>query len=405
MKIVQINSVCGTGSTGKIAADICRLGTQHSMDMYVAYGRGSAPADVKGYKISTPLDFIFHVLINFFCGKSGFGSKHVTHKFLKWLDQLQPDIIHLHNLHGFYLNIDLLFRYIKKNNIPVIWTLHDCWALTGQCAHFDYIQCKKWKTQCYDCPIYRTQYPYSIFCDNSKDNYIAKKELFSNVQNMNIITPSQWLLNKVESSFLNNYPCQIIKNGIDLDIFNAKKERPLSTNKKIILGVANVWTSRKGLEDFYYLSDQLPSTYTIVLIGVNKRQKKYINRHYCSRILPIIHTHNQEELAMWYSAAYVYVNTTYEDTFPTTNLEALACGTPVITYNTGGSPESITPSSGIIIPKGNRQELLSAILSLEENKSITSDSCSKQGHNYDRFACFESYINLYKQLYLSKTEG
>lgn len=405
MKIVQINSVCGTGSTGKIAADICRLGASHSMDMYVAYGRGSSPEDINGYKISNPIDFISHVFVNFFQGKSGFGSKHVTRKFLKWLDQLNPDIIHLHNLHGFYINIDLLFHYIKKNNIPVIWTLHDCWALTGQCAHFDYIQCLKWQTQCHDCPIYRTQYPYSIFKDNSRNNYTSKKKCFTNVDNMTIIAPSQWLISKVKHSYLRHYPCHVIKNGINLEVFSPSSKHAKPSDSKVLLGVANVWTSRKGLEDFYRLSDMLPFEYKIVLIGVNKNQKNYIRKHYGNRITPIMRTHNQEELAMWYRSAYAYINTTYEDTFPTTNLEALACGTPVITYNTGGSPESLTHDSGIVVEKGNIQALLTAILSLEKSSMITPHSCHLQGLNYNRFSCFEEYIGLYQKIYRNKTEG
>ena len=202
MKIIFINTVVGSGSTGKITKILYELANNAGFESAVAYGRGSAPTGIRGYKIGNNLDFVIHVLINFFGGKSGFGSKRTTRQFIKWLEKEKPDIIHLHNLHGFYLNIDMLFKYIKENDIPIIWTLHDCWPMTGQCAYFDYVQCEKWKTGCFSCPVYRTDYPYSLFKDNSRNNYFNKAEIFSNVKNMTIVTPSKWLANLVEQSFL-----------------------------------------------------------------------------------------------------------------------------------------------------------------------------------------------------------
>ncbi len=398
MKIIQINTVCGTGSTGKITADICRLGAKQSFDMLTAYGRGTAPDDIKSYKIGNPIDFVCHVLVNFITGKNGFASKHVTKKFIKWLDFQQPDIIHLHNLHGFYLHIGLLFKYIKERNIPVVWTFHDCWPLTGQCAHFDYAQCNKWTTQCHDCPIYRSDYPYSLFHDNSRNNYLLKKSCFNNVPNLTIVTPSHWLANIVKQSYLKQYPCKVIPNGINLELFSPQENCATDSSHKILLGVANVWTKRKGIHDFYKLTDILPADYRIVLIGVSKQQKEFIERKYSPRILPIMRTNNQQELAQWYSRAHAYINPTYEDNFPTTNLEALACGTPVITYNTGGSPESLDSSCGIIIDKGNINDLATAILSLDSDCRISTDDCRKRSLKYDRFTCFQEYIELYKEI-------
>ena len=405
MKVIQINTVCGTGSTGKIAADICRLGTKQSIDMYCAYGRGTAPDDILGYKIGNQMDFVSHVLVNFIWGKNGFASKTVTKKFIKWLDKQQPDIIHLHNIHGFYLHIELLFNYIKERDIPVIWTFHDCWPLTGHCAYFDYAKCNKWTSQCYDCPIYRSDYPYSLLCDNSYNNFLSKKSCFNGVSNLTIVTPSQWLADIVKKSYLKDYPCKVIFNGINLELFSPQNKYAIASSHKIILGVANVWAKRKGIHDFYQLADILPSQYKIVLIGVNKQQKKYIEHNYSSRILPIMYTNNQQELAQWYSQAYAYVNPTYEDNFPTTNLEALACGTPVITYDTGGSPESLDSSCGIVVEKGNVKALAEAILSLDFNHQITSDACRRQSLCYDRFLRFQEYIELYKDVLQSKGNG
>ncbi len=406
MKIVQINTVCNTGSTGKIATDIYAITEQAGYKAYIAYGRGTAPANMRGFKIGNPLDFGCHVLTNFFLGKSGFGSKYVTIKFLKWLDDIKPDILHLHNLHGFYLHVGILFEYIKSHNIPVVWTLHDCWPLTGQCAYFDYAGCDKWQTSCHHCPIYRSDYPYSLFCDNSYNNYIVKRELFTKVQNMVIVTPSNWLADIVKKSYLQKYSVSVIPNGINLQLFcpadnkssNNASYNHAFTTPRIILGVANVWSKSKGLKFFLQLSNMLDQTYHIVLIGLSAKQQSQIQAKYNGRITALTRTFNQQELVSWYQNAFVYVNPTLEDNFPTTNLEALACGTPVITFKSGGSPESITKQCGIVVEKGNIVQLKNAILALEENGEITSSACRKQALKYERNIQFKQYITIYKQL-------
>lgn len=407
MKIVQINTVCGTGSTGKIAVDIYKTSQSEGLECFIAYGRGHAPIEVQGYKIGNPLDFCAHVLVNFCLGKNGFASRTVTQRFLNWLDNIQPDILHLHNLHGFYIHVGMLFKYIKAHNIPVIWTLHDCWPMTGQCAHFDYACCNKWQTACHNCPIYRSNYPYSLFRDNSRQNYLLKRSAFTGVKNMIIVTPSNWLSDIVKKSYLKEYSVAVIPNGINLDLFSPgdtsfpsyTKDLCATSELKIVLGVANVWTQRKGLDFFLQLSEMLDDNYQIVLIGVSKKQQSKIRSKYNGRITAITRTANQEELVSWYQHAYVYVNTTLEDNFPTTNLEALACGTPVITFNTGGSPESITDQCGIVVEKGNIEKIKEAILSLDNHPEITSSNCRKQALNYDRALCFKKYVDIYKTLY------
>lgn len=399
MKIVQINTVCETGSTGKITANLYKTAQDVMMTPYVAYGRGTASDEISSYKIGNPLDFACHVLINFFLGQSGFGSKSVTKRFLKWLDDIRPDILHLHNLHGFYIHVGMLFSYIKSHNIPVVWTLHDCWPLTGQCAFFDYSGCRKWRTGCFQCPVYRSDYPYSLFKDNSRQNYLLKKAIFTGVKNLTIVTPSHWLADIVKQSYLQKYPVTVIPNGIDLNIFKPSSV-PVSTNdnKKIVLGVANNWEHRKGLDFFLQLADELDSSYHIVLIGVRNKQQTMIQTKYGNRITALTRTSNQAELAEWYNRAYVYVNPTLEDNFPTTNLEALACGTPVITFNTGGSSESITNQCGIVVEKGNLEKLKEAILSLEKRTEITSLACCEQAIFYDSGVRFQEYIQLYQKL-------
>lgn len=395
MKIVQINTVYGTGSTGKIMASLHQLAQKNGFDMYAAYGRGNAAVDIREYKIGNRLDFFQHVLINFFLGKSGFGSKAVTRRFLSWLDTIHPDLIHLHNIHGFYIHVGMLFEYIKQHHIPVVWTLHDCWPMTGQCAHFDYAGCLKWKTACHHCPIYRSNYPYSLFKDNSKYNYILKKKTFTNVSDMTIVTPSKWLADIVNQSFLKNYPVKVIPNGIDLNLF---KPICMSSESRIVLGVANVWSSSKGLNYLIKLSEMLDSPYHIVLIGLSKKQQSQIQSSHGKEITCITRTSSQSELVTWYQRAYVYVNPTLEDNFPTTNLEALACGTPVITFNTGGSPESLTDNCGIVVEKGNIEQLKEAILSLEHRTDIIVSSCREQALHFNQDSNFQEYLELYAGL-------
>ena len=405
MKLVEINTVNGTGSTGKIAISLYKLAESDGNEPYIAYGRGKSPVGIRSFKIGNMADFGIHVLSNFILGNSGFASRVVTKRFLKWLDNIQPDLLHLHNLHGFYIHIGMLFDYIKNRNIPVIMTLHDCWTFTGQCSHFDYISCDKWKKQCFSCPIYRSDYPYSLFRDNSRHNYRNKKEAFSNIPKMIIVTPSNWLSNLVKQSFLKNYYITTIYNGIDLDLFKPTKpnlDRTINystiKNKKILLGVANVWTNKKGYEFFLKLADILDDSFHIVLIGVNKNQHKKLSHHYSDKITSIIRTNNQKELAQWYTIAHAFINPTLEDNFPTTNLEALACGTPVITFNTGGSPESITETCGIVVEKGNLSKLKEAIISLPNNNMITSESCRRQALKYNKDILFEEYLGLYKKI-------
>ena len=396
MKIVQVNTVCGTGSTGKIAVALHNISIANGHESYIAYGRGTCTDSIPSYKIGNICDFFTHVLINFFHGKSGFGSNTVTKRFLKWLDTIQPDILHLHNLHGFYINIELLFDYIKKKKIPVVLTLHDCWTFTGQCAHFDYVNCNKWKTQCNHCPIFRTSYPYSLFKDNSIQNYINKKKIFTDIPNMIIVTPSDWLSGLISDSFLSNYPVKTIPNGIDLQIFQPYPT-PIVPQKKIILGVANVWTERKGYRYFLDLAKAITKQYQIVLIGVSKKQKQKLQKSH-PEIISIMRTQNQQELAQWYSKAFVYVNPTLEDTFPTTNLEALACGTPVITFDTGGSPESIPSNCGIVVEKGDLSGLVSAILQLEESEYNFKKTCRSQAMHYQSQLQYSKYLKLYNDL-------
>lgn len=360
MKVLQINSVCGIGSTGRIAVDIYHRLKEEGHDCLIAYGRGIVPQGVQAKRIGNNLDIYIHVFMTRVTDKTGFYSKHATKKLIQIIREYKPDQIYLHNLHGYYINIKQLFEYIKKENIPVVWLLHDCWAFTGHCAYFDYCGCNRWKTDCHDCPQ-KHEYPTSKFRDSSHWNYVQKRRLFTGVPNMQIITPSKWLAGLVEKSFLNEYPVTVKHNRINTEIFkptqsNFRKKYGLE-NAYLVLGVANIWDKRKGLHDFVKLAQMLDDSYKIILVGVDQKQKEALP----SPILAIERTDNANQLAEIYTAADVFLNLTYEDNYPTTNLEAHACGTEVITYETGGSVESADK----IVEKGNI-ERVSQIL--KENK-------------------------------------
>ena len=339
MKIVLINSV-SYGSTGSIMFNIHKFLLNSGIESYAIWGRGRKAENNNEVFLSNKIGVFFHKLFSMLTGRTGFASYRSTKKLLKILDKIQPNIIHLNNIHGYYLNIELLFNYIKKNNIKVVWTLHDCWSFTGHCAHFSHIGCNKWETKCFECPKYN-EYPFSCV-DNSAWNYTHKKNLFNGVNDLTIITPSDWLANLVKKSFLKDYTVKVINNGIDTSIFRKLPENELSfrkqnhlENKKIILGVAAQFGKKKGFDDFIKLSKILDDEYIIVLVGLTRKQISYLPNN----VMGISRTSNVNELVDIYNSSDLFVNLTYEENYPTVNLEAIACGTPVLTYDTGGSAE------------------------------------------------------------------
>lgn len=348
MKILQINSVCGRGSTGRIVSDIPLLENGH--ESYVAYGRGSSVGCLEAIRIGTDFDVYMHVLKTRLFDLHGFGSKKATARFLRRVEEIDPDIIHLHNIHGYYINIELLFKYLKEKQKPVVWTLHDCWAFTGHCTYFDFVGCDRWKTGCYHCPQKR-RYPASWILDRSRKNWQDKKRLFTGIRNTILVTPSKWLADLVKQSFLKEYPVEVIPNGIDTEVFKPTqgdfRKKYNIEGKFIILGVANKWEERKGLKYFFELANMLRDDEVIVLVGLTKKQIKELPKG----IIGIQRTNSVKELAEIYTAADVFVNPTFEDNYPTVNLEAQACGTYVITFASGGAPETIVRTGTVINDK------------------------------------------------------
>lgn len=401
MKILLINTVLNHGSVGKITADLYQEIEASGNEAFLGIGRGTRDPAYKGRMIGNKSDFYRHVVRNFLLGEAGFGSEATTDAFLKWVDTIKPDLIHLQNIHGFYIQVEKLFAYIKKHDIPTVWTLHDCWAYTGHCAFYDYAACDKWKTGCHDCIHHAKVYPYALLKDNSIASYNRKRKAFCGVKNMTIVTPSQWLKGQLAESFLKEYPVEVIYNGINLDVFKPSEDPDIKkkTPYPVVLGVANVWEHRKGLNYFRKLARDLPDNCRIRLIGVNKKQIRELSKEFGDKMILESRTANQEELAKAYQEATVFVNATLEDNFPTTNLEALACGTPVVTYRTGGSGESITEDSGIVVYRASYDRLLAAVQDVVNGvKVFSTQDCRKRAMEYDRHARYQEYLELYTRI-------
>ena len=400
-RLLQINTTLNYGSTGRIAENIGLLANQSGFDTYMAHGpRCINPSALKSICVETSLGEKIHGIGTRLFDKHGLMSRQSTQKLISEIIKIKPDIIHLHNIHGYYVNYQILFSFLKEYNRPIVWTLHDCWSFTGHCSYFDLIGCDKWKTECNHCPQ-KGEYPKS-YTDFSRRNFNLKKVVFTGCGNMTVVPVSYWLDGLVKDSFLKEYNTRVIHNGVDVNVFSVKddvleiREKYNITSKYIVLGVASPFGKRKGFSDFLTLGKMLPEEYSIVMVGLTPEQK----RHLPDNIVGIERTQDVKELASLYSSADVFVNLTYEDNFPTTNLEAMACGTPVITYNTGGSPESLDDMTGIVVEKGNIREAKNAISAIcSKGKSEYINSCRNRAvqffNNKDRFM---EYIDLYNEL-------
>ncbi|MBQ3596282.1 MAG: glycosyltransferase [Clostridia bacterium] len=390
MKIVQVNVTCGKGSTGKICLAVSQLLNQKGIENYILYSSGTTdyPQAIK-YQ-DTPYAKRQALKSRVF-GNYGFNSTRSTKKLISEIEKINPDVIHLHNIHSHNCNLEVFFKYLKTANKKVFWTFHDCWPVTGYCPNFDMVGCEKWKTECSKC-VQRKE--YSWFFDKSKKLHDKKKKLFSGVD-MTIVTPSKWIASVVKQSFLKDYPVKVIYNGIDLDIFKPTpsdfRNKYNLEDKFIILGVAFDWSVRKGIDVFVELSKRLDQRFKIVLVGTNVN----IDKQLPSNILSIHKTQNQSELAQIYSACDVFVNPTREEALGLTNIEANACGTPVITFNTGGSPECVDKDSGIVVAKNDIDAIEKQVISLCENNTFSKENCINKAKEFDKNQKFREYIDLY----------
>lgn len=393
MKILQINSVYGEKSTGRVAYDINDLAKRSGFETCAVSGEGRFDSP-EIYVISSKLYQKANILLTRLFGRHGFYNRIATKRMLKWIDMQKPDIIHLHNLHGHYINIELLFDYINKHDIPVVWTLHDCWAFTGHCPHFDYAGCDKWRSGCSHCPQ-RRGYPDSWFFDRSESNFKRKRELFTSVRRMHIVTPSEWLKSLAMQSYLLKYPITVINNGIDRSEFvytpSDLKSRLGIEDKFVILGIVSNLNSFKGGQYFLKLSSMLSDDEHIVLLSLENTDGLPDN------ITPIKRVNSKRELAKIYSIADVFVNPTLQDTFSMVNIEAVSCSVPVVTFDTGGCKETIDELSGITVPRGDVKKLYEAIRQIK-NGRIKREDCIKKGESFEKDVCFKKYLEVYRDL-------
>ncbi len=398
MKILMINSVCGIKSTGRICTDLAQSLQAKGHDVKIAYGREEVPKQFAplAVPVGSKWDVYAHGARAMSFDGMGLGSKGATDTFLEWVREYDPDLIHLHNIHGYYIHVPALFQYLKTANKRVIWTLHDMWPFTGHSAACDQADCEKWRSGCGDCPM-RKEYPRS-FTDGSRRNWRWKRESFLGVKDMTLVSPSQWLWGLTEASFLGSYPGKVIRNGIDVAWFRPMpsdfREKHGLEGKKLILGVASNWhDTRKGFPDFLRLAQQLPRECHIVLVGVPKDLHKLLP----DNILGLGRTNSVQELAQIYSAADVLLNPTYSDNFPTVNLEALCCGTPLLTYRTGGSTEAVQENCGAVAEQGNLEQVLALLPVCWGQKAFVTGQADRFRQLYSK----ETMVAHYEELYFT----
>lgn len=405
-KLLLINTSANTTSPGRIAEEIGHAAIARGYDSYFAYGRTGRESKSKLIRIGTDWDFKIHGIESMLWDNHGFGSRVATRKFIEDVESIRPDVVNLHNIHGYYLNVDILFGYLAEKDIPIVWTLHDCWPFTGHCAYFDRYQCEKWKAGCYHCPNSKG-YPKSLLLDRSKSNYLRKKEIFNKPKNIILVAVCDWMANNLMTSFLSNYPIVTIYNGVDIDVFRPRfsnedeckafnQKLGVQPDVKIILGVASTWDGRKGLDDFVKLRSMFDKErYAIILVGLNDKQIAALP----DGIIGIKRTESVDRLAELYSLADVFVNPTYVDNFPTTNIEALACGTPVVTYRTGGSPEAVDERTGGVVNQGDVSILCEAVEYFANRKGEFSHACRERAlKNFNKQDRFDDYVRLFDRL-------
>lgn len=395
--LLQINTTANWGSTGKITEQIGLHAMANGWRSIIAYGYYLNPSKSELIKIGSKWSVRWHRQISKYGMGDGRASKCATKALIKQIEAIKPDIIHLHNIHGLYLNYPILFDYLNSVGIPVVWTMHDCWPFTGRCAYFDAVQCTRWQRGCGECPALQL-YPKTKR-DTSAENFELKRKLFTAKHPLVLVPVSNWLKELVGQSMLRECRCQVIHNGIDIESFKPTQADSLkgASDKHLILGVAAQWGERKGLEEFYKLRNRLDvDTYDIALIGLSDEQIAALP----AGITGIRRTQNVGELAAYYTRASVFVNPTYSDNYPTTNLEAMACGTPVITYRTGGSPEALTPDTGVVVEQGDIEALTEAITMVcNKGKEHYHDACRRRAEeHFDKQICFEKYLDLYNEL-------
>lgn len=382
-KILYINTVSGYSSTGNIVAELSKM---EGFESLVCYGRKKDYAHVNSYRFANLLDNIFGAINTILFDNNLNICSSATKRLIKRIKEFNPDIVNIHNLHGYYVNVEMLFNFLKEYNKPVVLTLHDAWTMTGYCPHFDGINCKKYLTKCNKCE-YGFAYPFSLFKQNVENDYLKKKELFNSLNNLTIITPSKWLKECADNSILKNNRIEVINNGIDLEVFKKSKEK---SKKFTVLALASVWTKEKGLDELNKIIPLLDKDIEVIVVGKNSNKVK--------GAITVERTDNKQELVDLYSKANVFINPTLQETFGLVNVEANACGTPVITYKTGGSPETISEKSGVVVEKHDYQKMADEINNLYKSNRFVESEIVDNSKRYNSKDMFDKYKKLFEQL-------
>lgn len=397
--LLQISAAYNCGAPGRIVEQIGVLAQTKGWEVYVVHGsRHSAPSRLISLSRTSTIQEYLHAARSIMFDGQGLSGRKLTKHIVKQIEALQPDLIHIHNLHGYYINYEVLFDYLNQTQIPVVWTFHDLWPITGHCAHFDFNNCDKWKYGCSNCKFHK-EYP-SSFIDLSKRNYQLKKRLFTGVKNMTLVPVSDWVGDILSQSFLNKYPVHRIYNGVDIRIFSPcdtdLRARMNMEGKHILLGVASPWGEKKGFKDYLALRKVLPDEYVIIMVGLTTKQITGLP----SGIIGIERTKSQTELAEYYNLADITLNLSYQETFGMTTVEGMSCGTPGIVYDRTASPELVTPATGIVVEAGNIGQLATAVIDMtKQGKDAYSRACRKRAEeHFDKDKCFEEYIRLYDSL-------
>lgn len=405
--VLQINTVLQYASTGRIAEQIGDEAMHQGWRSVIAYGQekgtGSSSETIR---IGNNWDINLHGIQTRLFDRHGLESKRSTARFLKQMDALKPDVVHLHNIHGYYLNYPLLFEYLRASHIPVVWTLHDCWSLTGHCSHFDYVGCERWRTGCHDCMQLKEYPASSIGVDRSKRNWVDKCHYFNLPDQMVVVAVSEWLQEQVRQSFLGKKECRVIRNGVDLDLFKPYTDAGrylrelygINSDQQVLLTLTSGKGDlgrKKGFFDVLELAGKLDGSQRLIAAGLSEDQLKLLPKG----VIGVGKITDRTELAKLYSGSDVFLNLTLEDSFPTVNLEALACGTPVITYKTGGSPEAIDSSTGLVVDKGNVQEMAGAVTAHGKTTAEQRLLCRLRAEkSFNKNIVFQTYVDLYEQL-------
>lgn len=405
-RILQINT-CITQSTGRITQQIGERAIDNGWESFIAFPAREPMTKSRSHliHIGNKADQYFHALMTRIFDCCGFLSRCATKRLIKQIEEIKPDVIQLHNIHGYYINIPVLFEFLKRSRIPVVWTLHDCWAFTGHCVHYTCVNCMKWKNGCFDCGR-KQSYPNSYLFDRSKQNYNAKKKAYANMPNLTIVPVSFWLGRVTSQSILGQYPIHVIQNGIDVNVFRPRPDTIVNVRKRyglegkyVVLGVATGWSEEVGMSTFFYLRKHLANNFAIVMVGCTPDILEKLPQD----IVGIARTNNVEELAELYSAADILFNGSYQETFGLVTAEALSCGTPVIVYNATACSEIVTNATGYIAEPRSKEQVLEYILTDSnfsmEYRQARSCKCRQYAiEHFDRDKKFQEYVNLYNSL-------